>query len=99
MSEDTEAADGPDLRVIPDLSAAALYEWNYNVESIMRGVAHSLNNRAAALSAMIELSSDPGVEDSVTIPSILTSELERVRHLAAVVRTIGRPRSGVGAFA
>ncbi|HEU4996464.1 MAG TPA: hypothetical protein VFT29_16725 [Gemmatimonadaceae bacterium] len=83
------------------LSAAALLEWKNNVEILIRGIAHALNNRAAALSAVIELSRD--VEDSDDDPeatrSILSAELSRVTELAKVMRTIGRPRPGVEAFA
>jgi hypothetical protein len=82
----------------PHLSAAALHEWGRHVESLMRGLAHALNNRAAALSAVIELSSDTPADPTVT-SSILTSELTRVRELAEVVRSLGSPRSGVEAFA
>ena len=83
---------------IPDLSAAALREWSGHVESVMRGVAHSLNNRAAALSAMIELSKDPA-EDTAVIASIMCTELDRVQSLVAIVRSMGPPRKGIEAFA
>src|SRR5687767_8277197 len=82
----------------PTLSAAALNEWRQHVESVLRGIAHALNNRATALSAVIELSQDPVEEPSIT-NSILATELERVRSLTAAVRSIGAPRSGVEAFA
>lgn len=82
----------------PTLSATALEEWAHHVECVLRGVAHALNNRAAALSAVIELSRDPEDEPSVT-GAILGTELERVRDLTAAVRTIGAPRAGTEAFA
>jgi hypothetical protein len=81
----------------PQLSAAALDEWSRHVEAVMRGVAHSLNNRAAAISAVIELSRDADDDPSV-VASILGAELERVTHLQSVVRSIGAPRAGVEAF-
>jgi hypothetical protein len=84
-----------DAGPIVDLSAAAWYEWNCNVEGILRGVAHALNNRAAALSAVMELASD----GDASAASILKSELQKVRDLSAVVRTIGTPRQGTEALA
>jgi hypothetical protein len=93
MSEDTRYGD------LPHLSAAALREWSRTVESVMRGVAHALNNRAAALSAVIELSLDPEDADTTITGSILSSELTRVSELAQVVRSLGTPRSGMEAFA
>lgn len=63
----------------------------------MRGIAHALNNRAAALSAVIELSREPD-EDPPVVESILGIELQRVTELAAAVRSIGAPRGGVEAF-
>jgi hypothetical protein len=63
----------------------------------MRGIAHALNNRAAALSAVIELAREPDDDPSST-SSILSTELERVRSLAEVVRSVGAPRSGMEAF-
>jgi hypothetical protein len=95
MAEDTRDDEGPEA---PELSAAALREWSQTIESVMRGVAHALNNRAAALSAVIELASDPNDDPAVT-GSILGSELERVQTLGAVIRSIGQPRSGAEAFA
>lgn len=92
MSEDTRD------QAEPALSAAALGEWNDHVAAVLRGIAHALNNRAAALSAVIELSEEPAEEPSVT-SSILATELERVRELTAVVRSLGAPRNGVEAFA
>jgi hypothetical protein len=90
---DTSDAD------LPRFSAAALQEWGRNVESVIRGIAHALNNRATALSAVIELSRDPTGDDAEAVSSILSSELVRVSELAQVVRTIGTPRHGVEAFA
>lgn len=79
-----------------DLSQAAWHEWNRNVESVLRGVAHMLNNRAAALAAVIELAQDADGPE-VTTP-ILRTELQKVRELTAVIRTMGSPRTGVEAF-
>jgi hypothetical protein len=65
----------------------------------MRGIAHALNNRAAALSAVIELSRDPVEADVAATGSILNSELTRVTDLAQIVRSLGPPRAGMEAFA
>lgn len=81
----------------PELSAAAQQEWNGHVEAVLRGVAHALNNRAAALSALIQLSDDG--EAASTLRSILATELDRVTGLAAAIRAIGTPRAGAEAFA
>jgi hypothetical protein len=80
----------------PELSAEALREWNGHVENVLRGIAHALNNRAAALSAVIELTRDP--EDAGVIGSILSAELDRVGDLVAVVRSIASHKSGADAF-
>lgn len=94
MADNTRGSDHPQ---VPELSAAALREWGQHVESVMRGIAHALNNRAAALSAVIELSREPDDDPSST-SSILSTELERVRSLAEVVRSVGVPRGGMEAF-
>jgi hypothetical protein len=93
MTQHTPASDIPDG---PDFGPAALQEWSGHVESIMRGIAHALNNRAAALSAVIELSAE--TTDDPEIGSILKTELDRMRHLAQIVRVIGVPRRGNDAF-
>jgi hypothetical protein len=80
-----------------ELSAAAQQEWNRHVEAILRGVAHALNNRAAALSALIQLADDS--EPAPTLRAILATELDRVTGLAAALRIIGTPRPGEEAFA
>jgi hypothetical protein len=56
----------------------------------MRGMAHALNNRAAALSAVIELSHE--TTDDPEISSILKTELDRMQQLAQIVRILGAPR-------
>ena len=81
----------------PALSAAAQEEWSLHVEAILRGIAHALNNRAATLSALIQLADD--AEPAPTLRAILATELERVTGLAAAIRSIGTPRSGEEAFA
>lgn len=84
----------------PRFSDAALREWNQHVEAMMRGIAHALNNRAAALSAVLELSSEPdGASDHAVTKNILRTELSRVRELAEIVRLVGPPRAGTEAFA
>src|SRR3954470_16965011 len=82
---------------ISQLSEQAVREWQRHVEAVMRGLAHAVNNRAAALSAVLELSSEPD-DDPATTRSILSSELSRVRELADVIRIMGPPRGGVEAF-
>lgn len=81
----------------PALSAGALEEWSLHVEAILRGVAHALNNRAATLSALIQLADDS--EPAPTLRAILATELERVTELAAAIRSVGTPRAGEEAFA
>src|SRR3954468_5936970 len=78
-----------------ELSIAAMREWNRIVDAVLRGLGHALNNRAAALSAVIELSKDDGPEATA---SILTTELQRMRELSALVRSMGAPRPGMEAF-
>lgn len=81
----------------PELSAAAQQEWNEHVEAVLRGVSHALNNRSAALSALIQLADDG--EEGATLRAILATELERVTGLAAAIRSISTPRAGEEAFA
>lgn len=81
----------------PALSAAAQLEWDGHVEAVLRGVAHALNNRAAALSAVMQLSDDG--ENASTLRTILATELHRVTELAAAIHSIGTPRAGEEAFA
>ena len=83
----------------PRLSVAALEEWTRNVEYVMCGIAHALNNRAAALSAVIELSRDHMDDEPDATQSILSSELLRVTELAGVARSVGAPRRGAESFA
>ena len=97
MSKDTRTNPTPESSAEPRLSSAALAEWNDTVENVMRGIAHALNNRAAALSAVLELSRDSS-DDAMSAGLILGSELQRVQDLAKVVRTIGFPRAGMEAF-
>lgn len=61
------------------------------MENVLRGVAHGLNNRAAALSALVELTSEPAERPSV-LREILDAEQQRVRDLVRAVLTIGAPR-------
>jgi len=80
----------------PELSAAAHSEWDGHVEGVLRGIAHALNNRAAALSAVIELSRDP--EEDSAVSAILGTELERVGGLAAAVQSMVSGKDGPDAF-
>ena len=72
------------------LSATAAAEWSSCVESVLRGVAHALNNRAATLAALVELTSEPAEHPSV-LREILTTEQERVRDLVHVARILAMP--------
>jgi hypothetical protein len=81
----------------PDLSAEALREWQQLTEQLLRGIAHSLNNRAAAISAVLELSRDPAEDGSATT-AILETEFERVQQMVTVLRAIGTPLPRVDAF-
>ena len=81
----------------PELSAAAMREWEGHVESVLRGLAHALNNRAASVSAVVELWDDPGQSPGST-RTLLTAEVEQLRELVAAVRHVGAPRSQVEAF-
>lgn len=75
----------------PALSAAAAAEWNRHVESVLRGISHGLNNRAAALAAMVELTTEPAEPPSV-LREILLTEQQRVRDLVHAARIIGTSR-------
>jgi hypothetical protein len=80
-------------------TAPALLEWNHHVESVLRGLAHALNNRAAALSAVLELSREPVDDDPEATREILAGEMKRVSELVAVVRAMGAPRPETEALA
>lgn len=82
----------------PALSTTALQEWTQHVEAVMRGLAHALNNRAAAISAIIEFSREPD-DDPEATRAILGTELQRVLELAGVVRAMGPARGGPEALA
>lgn len=79
------------------LSADALREWERHVEDVLRGVAHALNNRAASVSAVLELSMEADRSESAT-RALLAAEVKRLHELVAVVRTIGSLRDAVEAF-
>ena len=87
MSDDPQGFENS-----PALSATAAAEWIGCVEGVLRGVAHGLNNRAAAVSALVELSSEPA-EPAAVLHEILTTEQYRVRDLVQVVRIIGTARA------
>jgi len=80
----------------PELSAAAHREWDGHVEAVLRGIAHALNNRAAALSAVLELARDPAEDSAVS--AILGTELERVGDLVSAVRSMVAGKGGPEAF-
>ena len=81
----------------PALSAAAAAEWIGLVGSVLRGIAHGLNNRGAALAALAELTSDPAEHASV-LHEILAAEQLRVRELAHAVRMISEWRGAAEAL-
>jgi hypothetical protein len=81
----------------PHVTPAGLQEWQHHLEAVMRGLAHALNNRAAALSAVVELSREPD-DDPAATREILQGEMDRVAELVRVVRAIGMPRSEVEAL-
>lgn len=81
----------------PDVTPDALREWTHHIESVLRGLAHALNNRAAALSAVVELSREPDDDPDAT-RGILEGEMARVSELVRVVRAIGAPRGDAEAF-
>lgn len=91
---DTSTTRGPEDT---QLSAAALAEWSGHVDGVLRGIAHALNNRAASLSAVMELAREPA-EEGGAITTLLSIELQRIGDLAAVVGAIGAPRRGAEAF-
>jgi hypothetical protein len=91
--KDTQSAEPPGL----SFSSGALDEWNRHVDAILRGIAHAFNNRAAALSAAIQLGRDPSEAPGV-VRSILEPELSRVTELAASIRALGAPKGGDEAF-
>jgi hypothetical protein len=78
------------------LSAAALREWEGHVESVLRGVAHALNNRAAAVSGVVELWNVPGETSSNR--ALLEGEVHRIRDLVGAVRAIGSHGGQVESF-
>jgi hypothetical protein len=80
------------------LSAAAMTEWQQHVDHVLRGIAHSLNNRTAAVSAVLELAGDDAAEDVRDTLGILRTEVARFGELSAAVRAIGAPRRGAEAF-
>lgn len=92
MSEDPQGFENT-----PALSATAAAEWTGCVENVLRGVAHGLNNRAAALSALVELSSEPA-EAPAVLREILTTEQQRIRDLVQVLRIIGTARAAAEAL-
>ena len=91
MMEDT-ATEGT-----PDLSAPALLEWQELTERVLHGVAHSINNRAAAIAAVLELSSASD-DGGATTTSILATESGSLQQLVTVLRAIGTPLQRVEAF-
>jgi hypothetical protein len=80
----------------PRLSAAAAEEWIHHAESILRGVGHALNNRAAALGAIVELS---GADDVAETRELAQGEVRRLSELARALLFIGDRGGGVQAFA
>jgi hypothetical protein len=82
---------------VPELSAAARVEWDGHVESVLRGITHALNNRAASLSALMTLCMEPDYTREST-QVMLSAEVERLRDIVNVVRAVGAPKGGIEAF-
>lgn len=81
----------------PVLSAEALREWGGHVESVLRGVAHALNNRAASLSALTALVVEPDYTPDIT-RGMLSAEVQRLHEIVGVVRAIGVGKGEAEAF-
>jgi hypothetical protein len=79
------------------LSMAAHLEWEGHAESVLRGVAHALNNRAASMSALMALCMEPDYTPTST-RDLLATEVDRLHGIVGVVRTIGAPRGDTEAF-
>ena len=90
-------SDDPESEPSVALSAAASAEWNRLVEGVLRGVAHAMNNRAAALAALLELTTEP-IEAATVLREIIGAEQQRVRELVRVLRVIGAPEGSREAF-
>jgi hypothetical protein len=80
-----------------ELSAAALREWEEHAENVLRGLTHALNNRAASVSAVVELWNEPEPASGST-RALLEAEVQRLRDLVGVVRTVGSRGAEVEAF-
>lgn len=89
--------DGTERKDEITLSVDALREWERHVEDVLRGVAHALNNRAASVSAVLELTMESDRSDSAT-RNLLAAEVKRLHELVAIVRTVGTPRDAVESF-
>ena len=87
----------PSNNPLPALSAAALVEWDGHVESVLRGVAHALNNRAASLTALTALVVEPDYTPE-TAQGLLAMEVDRLSEIVGVVRAVGAPKGDVEAF-
>jgi hypothetical protein len=81
----------------PTLSASAVLEWEGHAESVLRGVAHALNNRAASMSALMSLCMEPDYTPKST-RDMLASEVSRLHEIVGVVRTIGVSTGDAEAF-
>lgn len=86
-----------DLNETYTLSVEALQEWEGHMDDVLRGVAHALNNRAASVSAMLELTLEGDRSDSAT-RALLGAEVQRLHELVDVVRAVGAPRAAPEAF-
>jgi hypothetical protein len=87
----------PQPQDMQEFSAPALREWSRHVEAVLRGLAHSMNNRAAAISAVLELSREPD-DDPAATRQILEDEMVRIQELVRSVRAVGAPRHDVEAL-
>ena len=67
----------PEQQAERSLSDEARREWEGHVASVLGGLAHALNNRAAAVSAVLELSNEPGQDVAPSIAH-LSTEVQRL---------------------
>ncbi|HEX7939433.1 MAG TPA: hypothetical protein VF483_10605 [Gemmatimonadaceae bacterium] len=79
------------------LSVEALLEWDAHMESVLRGVAHALNNRAASMSALMALVVEPDYTPQTT-RAMLSTEVDRLHEIVGVVRAVGAPKGDAEAF-
>ena len=78
------------------LSPAAAAEWMRHADGILRGVGHALNNRAAAIGALVDLA-DHG--DGVgSTRALAAEESQRLAAIASAIRSVSEAETPVQAF-